>query len=145
MKRDEKPAEERQENLSVIVCFRMRPSELAALKKTLQMVPRMTRSKLIRMVLATGGQVYIGDRLIDALVDHRNNVVRVGNLLKLTAGQLQALHRLPIMDEKDHDEVNRLMRSCDDAYAELLRIRKAIAGTIEDVYETLEELTNGNI
>lgn len=140
-----KPVEEQPENLSAIVCFRMRPSEVAALEKTLQQVPRMTRSKLIRMVLATGGQVYVGDHLVDALVDHRNNIARVGNLLKLTAGQLQALHRLPIMDEKDHEEVNRLMRCCDEASAELLRIRKAIAGTLEDVYETLEELTNGNI
>lgn len=143
MDRETKQTEERQETLSAIVCFRMKPSEVEQLAQMLEPL-NISRSKLIRSTLMTGGVIYVGNDLIDAIVNCRISVANVGNLLKLIAGQLQTLEQNPLLDAGDQERIEGLLQRIDGASGELMQSRRALAGTLETLHKRLEELNRGD-
>lgn len=143
MDHEVKPVEERPETLSAIVCFRMRPSEVEQLTQMLAPL-RISRSKLIRSTLMTGGVIYVGNDLIDTLVNCRLTVASVGNLLKMIAGQLQALEQNPLLNAGDYERIDGLLQRIDNASISLLQSRIALAGTLETLHARLEELNRGD-
>ena len=133
----------KEEALSTFVSFRIRPSELKALRALVES-SHMTKSELIRRALATGGVVYVGRDLISALADCRREAAQIGNLLKMLAGELQVLAENPLMAQDARDAALSLLDRLEKQTAAVKKLRIRIIRTMESVHDRLEKLGNGD-
>lgn len=134
---------EKRENLSEIICFRMRPSDLGDIEEKLKGL-NMSRSQLIRSVIFTGGVVYVGNDVIGALSACRVDLARIGNLLKMVAGQLQLLNQMPTLVESEHAEVMKLLGTIEREGVALVKTRKKVVQAQESLHEVIGGL-NGDL
>ncbi len=126
------------------ISFRVTPTEADAIRQ-LAASGGITRSGLIRATLATGGFVYIGADLINALCENRRTVASVGNLLKWIATELQVLTDSPLVSIRTQETVTRLLRMLDDASVDLKNARKDLLETLDLLHDKVEEWNHGNL
>ncbi len=126
------------------ISFRVKPSEADAITQ-LAATGGITRSGLIRATLATGGFVYLGEDVIDALISNRKTLASIGNLLKWTVTQLQSLTDSPLVSVEMQETVTRLLGVLDGAAVDLKNARKDLVSTLDLLHDKVEDLNHGNL
>ncbi len=135
---------ERPETLSAVVSFRMAPSMLERLDRTVDSL-WINRSRLIRTTLLSGGLVHVAPELARELADCRRAVANVGNLLKLLADELRPLAEDPLLAADTQERLLSRIDSVNQTQGDLRGLRERIVKTFDTLHDVLGALNNGDL
>lgn len=131
-----------EERLTRFLCVRVSPSEDERIRAMVRSAG-ITRSGLVRSCLATGGLVYVGADVIEAIAASRADTARAGNLLKLIASQLQAVAENPSLDAAQKKSLDETLDDLGSVWSDLRDCRLRMVESLAQLYDSIQRLNGG--
>ncbi len=126
------------------ISFRVSPNDLEKLKNE-SGKSSMTKSKLMRSYLKSGGTVYLNNDVAKEIYGVHTDISRVGNLLKLTANRLRDICENPLIADAYKNEVLVIIEENRVLQDELNALRRKLTVSLEKLNERTRKLNNGDI
>ena len=124
------------------VTFRLRPAQLKQLDEV-SADAQLNRSEILRAYTSTGGAVFVGKDTISEMIDIKNDIARLGNLMKMQQNRLDFIAENPLIASDDREILNRTMGDFQSLYQEIQKQLKKLNKVSDKLVDEVADLNLG--